>query len=237
MLKFLCFLVFVLSFVHSAYAVDIEDAKAACASNREVPVHITPRFDEPAYDYTASIADITRMAADTHHSIHEALTLGLTRYEPILGISAPLVSMQLPDGTTCAYVDHVDVTVGYQNVIVYVASEIPQDSCGFGEVMGHEQKHINVNQQILQEYAPRISDGLGVYLQTNAVFIEQDPQDALNLLREKMQETLKTIMDEMSADNVARQAAVDSVEEYQRVSNSCGGQLRGIVAQFMRVRR
>src|SRR5262249_24870310 len=113
----------------SAFADD--DMYAECDSYRDVPVHVTARFDQPVYDFSASIGNITELSKDTHHSIQESLTLGLTRYEPMLQVSVPVRGVQLPDGLACVHVDHVDVTFGYRNVRVYVAREFPQGSCGF----------------------------------------------------------------------------------------------------------
>jgi hypothetical protein len=213
-----------------------EDAYAACDSYPDVPVNVTPRFDAPVYDYATGIAEITALSADAHHTIREGLTLGLTRYEPMLEMQVPVKGVQLPDGLACAHVEHVDVTVGYKDVTVYVASEIPQGSCGFDQVMAHEQKHIDVNKQILAEYAPRIEAELGAYLKQNGVFRELDPDYATGILREKLQGIINSIMEEMSAENQKRQQGIDTVAEYNRVSASCNGQLRGISARFLRQR-
>ncbi|MGC8064197.1 hypothetical protein, partial [Salmonella enterica] len=88
-------------------------------------------FDRPAYDYSKNINTIMAIAADTRHSIHEGLTLGLTRYEPMITVEAPMVGISSSRGTGCTYVKEANVTVGYEDVIIYIANEIPQGSCGF----------------------------------------------------------------------------------------------------------
>jgi hypothetical protein len=231
---FLIIAALLIAFQHSALA---DDPYAECESYPNVPVHVTPRFDAPAYDYSQGIADITMLSSDAHHTIREALTLGLTRYEPMLEISVPIKGVQLPSGLACAHVDHVDVTLGYKDVTVFVAYEIPQGSCGFGQVMAHEQKHINVNMQILQEYTPRIEAELSDYLRMNGVFREQDIDYATAVLKEKLQTIIDSIVMEMSTDNIRRQQNVDTPAEYARVAASCNGQLHGVVAQFMQRKR
>lgn len=219
--------------VTPAYADDadeIREASAACNLNRDVPVNIMPRFDEPAYDYTYSVGEISRMAADYHHSIHEAMTFGLTQYEPLIQFNAPIKSIRYPSGKSCTYVDHVDVTVGYQNVVVYIADEIPPESCGFNEVMGHEQKHINVNINLLNDYVPRISTEVQDYLRLNGAFTEQNRDFALEQLHGKLQSIVKKVFSEMADENTSRQSEVDSPAEYRRVSSSCNGQLSDIAA-------
>lgn len=213
---------------------DRSDILAACGVNAEIPVHVTPRFDAPAYDYSKSIRAITAAAADSHHSIHENLTLGLTQYEPILSIHAPVREVQSSDGLACAHIEHLDVSVGYQHVTVSIAREIPQGSCGFNEVMAHEQKHISVNMQILQEYTPRIEAELGDYVRQNGNFQETNADYALKLLHEKLQDIIESIMKDMTAENQERQQAVDTPAEYARISAACNGQLRFAAADARR---
>jgi hypothetical protein len=216
---------------------DLSDAMAACDTRPDIPVTVTPRFDEPTYDYSKNIGDIMARASDTHHSIRESLTLGLTQYEPMLSIRAPLITVQSSNGLACAHIEHVDVTVGYQNVVVFIANEIPEGSCGFNEVMAHEQKHINVNRQILEKYTPRIESELGDYVKSNGYFQETDPDYAVKLLKEKFQDIIESIMKDMTAENHERQQAVDSPAEYARISRSCNGQLQGIAARFRQNRQ
>jgi len=223
-------------FLFAAHPALAEDAYSECDSYPDVPVNITPRFDEPSYDYSASIADITALASDAHHTIHEGMTLGLTRYEPVLEFRVPVKGVRLPDGLACAHVDHVDVTVGYRNVTVYVANEIPQGTCGFDEVMGHEMKHIAVNRQLLDEYAPRISAELAAYLKQNGVFREVDGDYAVAVLHEKLQSIIRNIVTDMTTENQARQHDVDTPAEYRRVSMSCNGQIRAIASRAQRGR-
>ncbi len=212
-----------------AYA---EDPYVECAPYQDIPVNVTPRFDQPNYDYVHSISAISELAADTHHVIHEALTLGLTRYEPMLEVRVPIKGVQLPDGLACAHAENVDITVGYRYVTVYVAGEIRQGTCGFEEVLAHEQKHIRANMQTLEEYTPRIKSEISAYLKQNGVFREPNFDYAAKLIQEKLQSITNNIMNEMTAENQQRQLDIDTVAEYDRISASCGGQLRGIASKF-----
>jgi len=204
-----------------------------CPSYPDVPINVVTQFDQPVYDYSQDIAALQRLSGDERHTIHESLTLGLTRYDPVMEFHVPIRAEQLANGLACGFVDHVDVTIGYKDVTVFIASEIPQDSCGFDQVMAHEQKHIDVNRQILAEYAPRIEGELKDYLRLNGVFKELHPDYALSLLQDRLQVILNGIIADMMTENQRRQQMVDSRAEYARVSASCNGQLRGIAARFI----
>lgn len=222
--------------VSPCMAEDAIETYNACMSNPDIAVHVTPRFDAPSYDFHVGIGDIVAMSSDMHHAIHEGLTLGLTRYEPVIAINAPIVGVRRSDGTSCTHVEHVDVSVGYENVVVYVARDIPQDSCGFHEIMAHEQKHINVNMRILQKYVPRIETELHAYLQTNGINKDADVELAMKDIKARLHEIVASILENVSHQNELLQQDVDSPEEYARITASCDGQLRIIARQFMHKR-
>jgi len=210
-------------------------AEQGCDSYPDIPVNITPVFDEPIYDFTADISDIQGLLGDMRHSIqenHDRLPLGVTHYQPIMEFHMPVTVTTFPDGLSCARVERADVLVGYKNVTVYIANEIPEGSCGFDQIMGHEQKHIRVNRQILQEYMPIIEGRLKDYLRIHGVFREENSDYAVSLLREKLQEILNGLGQQMTEDNRRRQHLIDSTEEYVRLTASCNRQLAVVAANF-----
>lgn len=219
----------------TTFEVTPEQAEAECAPYPTVPIHVTPVFDDPSYDYTVDIGGLQKLAQDTSrtvHSGHRGLTLGLTRYEPILEFRTPVRQVNFPDGLTCAHVEYVDVNIGYRNVTVLIPHEVPQGSCGFGEVMKHEQKHIAVNRAILDEYAPLIAERLQAYLRLNGVFRQPNPEYAVSLLRQKLMAILNDLSSQIATENHRRQELVDSPQEYARVSNTCNGQLIEAAQKF-----
>lgn len=220
--------------VSPAFADEASETYESCISTSylDIPIHIVPRFDAPTYDYQAGVRDITAMSSDSHHSIHESLTLGLTRYEPMLSISAPIVGVKKSNGQTCSHVQQVNITLGYQDVVVYIGREIQQGTCGFEEVMAHEQKHIDVNMQLLQEYIPRISSELNEFLKSNGASQDPNVDQSMNGIKAKLQSIVEGLFKEMEQDNQARQQEVDTPEEYARISSSCNGELRDIAQEF-----
>jgi len=234
MKKILAILYIFTVITHPAFA---QDADSECASYPDIPVNIQPRFDDPVYDLSAGIATIQNLANDTAHTIHENhknLTLGLTHYESVLEFHVPIKGIKFPNGLTCAHVEHVDVVIGYKDVTVYIPHEVPQGSCGFTEVMAHEQKHIDVNRQILQEYAPHIAERLQAYLKLNGVFREENSDYAVSLLNQKLQAILDELATQMIGENRRRQQLIDSPAEYRRISTACNGQLTQTATQFLR---
>ena len=200
-----------------------------------IPIMIQPIFDEPHYDYNEDIGALQQLAHDAKHNVHgghEGLSLGLTQYRPFLGFRVPVNTLQFPDGTGCARVEKVEVEIGYKDVVVYIPRNVPQGSCGFNEVMGHEQKHIAVNRALLQEYVPIMQDRLQEFLRTHGLIRERDTSYAVKLMNEQLQAILDDVSNQMVQENSRRQQLVDSPQEYARVSAACNGQLQQDVRQY-----
>ena len=199
-----------------------------------VRLTLTPVFDTPTYDYQVSLASIQQLAIDTQHSIHESLAMGLTRYKPFIQFSVPIKGCtNRITGQTCLHLEDATVEFGYHDVIVYVANEIPYQSCGFTAIYDHEQKHIAVNQELLQEYTPLIQSTLEDYLNRFGVICTNDPDQTKQELDTHFQTMLNQWNEQIATENHRRQQLVDSTEEYQRITNSCNGEVKDIARQFM----
>lgn len=233
-MKLLPIILAALSFfsAQQAWAEDAIEVYSACESQSAIPVHVHPRFDAPKYEFRVGIRDVVAMSSDSVHAIHEGLSLGLTRYEPMIAIDAPLVGVRKPNGVSCTYVQKADVTVGYENVVIYVAREVPKNSCGFQQIIEHEQKHINVNMRLLQDNIPRITEELNTYLAANGVSHEADVEHAMGVIKSQLHETVEHILEDISRENELRQQEIDNPVEYARITTSCNGQLGQIAAAY-----
>ncbi|MFD1625825.1 hypothetical protein [Azospirillum griseum] len=152
--------------------------------------------------------------------------LGLTqaRYGEQSQISAQFQPMS--DGSFCASLKTMTVSFGFQQRVVLVARELPTASCIFREVLEHEMKHIAVDEALLREAAPQIRRRLEETLaQFEPVRVRGENQ-AMQAFRRRLDATMRAIMQEFGRERDQRQAQVDTAEEYERVSKSCGGEVR-----------
>ena len=103
--------------------------------------------------------------------------------------------------TFIARVQGCIATVGYEAPTLYVASELPADSCAFEHVKAHEQEHIAI-------YAAALS--------TLQARIEARVAEGQDLF-----EAAKTEVLAVDAD----QAALDSAAEYTKNASACAGKI------------
>ena len=131
----------------------------------------------------------------------------------------------LPGGDVCGAPTTLSVTFGFQERRLYVARELPRESCIHGEVLKHEMKHIAVDEALLKEFIPHIQRRLDAVVERIGAVRRRTQKQAMAAIRQPIDAALKQAMQDFTRERDRRQKQVDSAEEYTRVSRSCGGEL------------
>jgi hypothetical protein len=124
-------------------------------------------------------------------------------------------------GRTCG-VPHVTVQVSMQPVVVYVARELNDDACRHAATREHELQHVAVYRQMLGETVAKLNAELAPAMGTQVL---QDSSGAILQRRyeARLREYLSRFMHARHEELAARQARIDSPEEYARVAAACTG--------------
>ncbi|HYG88567.1 MAG TPA: hypothetical protein VD978_20170 [Azospirillum sp.] len=130
-----------------------------------------------------------------------------------------------PGGAVCAALSRLTVSFGFQERVVYVARELPQGSCIQREVLTHEMKHVAVDEALLKEFMPTFKRRLEAVVARQGAVRARSHDHAMALLRQPVDAAVKGLMQEFARERERRQAKVDTIEEYRRVSKSCNGDL------------
>ncbi|WP_448188222.1 hypothetical protein [Azospirillum sp. sgz301742] len=130
-----------------------------------------------------------------------------------------------PGGSVCAALSKLTVNFGFQERIVYVARELPQGSCIQREVLNHEMKHVATDEALLREFMPGFRRRLETVIGRLGTVRARSQEQAMATLRQPIDAAFRELMREFTAEREKRQAKVDTLEEYKRVSKSCDGEL------------
>lgn len=195
----------------------------SCDSYPDVSVEVAAVFGEINVDNKKNLGELQDLARKKENIIPEdqPMALGLTKYTPVFRLHSPVMRRRMSDGSFCARVQYVDVQIGFDEVIIYIAKEFKEESCSFKAIMGHEQKHIDLNRQILMEYVPKIKDRLVRYLKDNGVAIVSNEEYSEKILRDKIEGVAKGLLLEIARENENRQRIIDTPEEYERINSTC----------------
>lgn len=123
----------------------------------------------------------------------------------------------------CFWVNGIEVTLRYEALDIYIASEYPPGSCQYQAILNHENKHAAAAQALLDDYVEEIRSVLtslaipkprAPRLVETVSEAQQQTQAAIeNLLLPVLARLRKTMQDV--------QSRIDARAEYRRVEKQC----------------
>ena len=123
----------------------------------------------------------------------------------------------------CFWYDHIAVNLKLKPTI-YIAREIPENSCLYREVLRHEYKHYDVDYATSKDYQVVFQEELERFIRQIGVigpFTSQHGDQPKKILAQRLEILLSNINERMKHDRLRRQADVDTLQEYNRVAASC----------------
>lgn len=126
---------------------------------------------------------------------------------------------QRASGRACAS-PHVVVRLSMQPVVVYVARELADDRCQHDATREHELRHVEVNREVLDETTRTLREELASEMGT-AVLQGASSAAVAKQYEAMLRAYLSTFMREQQRRLAARQAEIDTPDEYARVASAC----------------
>lgn len=189
-------------------------------------IRVTLTVDETGYDHGYEIADLGRMMdEDGRHWLDEHGTvMGLT--EQFFDIGRGAVRFVETEGrgeTRCVgYADgELRLRLGAR---IYVASEIPDGTCLYREVLAHEHKHRALGADMTAGLARDLEAAVAAAL-AEAPY-EEVPAGAKPwvVAERRLDGIIDAVYAVFRREHSRRQLAIDSDAEYHRVGTACPGE-------------
>lgn len=169
-----------------------------------------------------SVKTLNNLGAAVARPGHQVLGLTRSQVSATLNVQAPTV-YDAAWRWECAS-PQIVLRYGFSPITVYVASEIPRDSCAYREIHAHEMLHVRAYREHVASIEKTLTDALTTRFADNGPWRGQAGQVIPRLRRELDQRWLPMIRREIKRGEAA-QALIDSPEEYQRVANACDGEI------------
>jgi hypothetical protein len=172
-----------------------------------------------AEDYTVPVSQLARMSAptSTHHR-----TIGLTRAKFGYRSTLELEGLEDAKGARACARPQVKIDIEVTGTTVYVAREFHGDACREPLILAHERLHVAVFDRYADEatasLAREIEARLGKRVRYGASMVAV--QDAL---KRELAGHLEGFMDRARDELDRRHAAIDTPDEYDRMTRTCGG--------------
>lgn len=157
----------------------------------------------------------------------EKHVLGLTRGTATVRFETRIASYVDPTGQWECASPHITVSYGFSPMTVYVAREFPEGSCAYREIYQHEMRHVRAYQTHLKHIEQRLADTLNERFASASPWRGPRGQASARLQQELEARWAPYVKREINKVDAA-QALIDTPEEYARVAESCGGEIRKI---------
>jgi hypothetical protein len=153
------------------------------------------------------------------------LVMGLTRGNAVVKFSSATPTRTERTGQWECASPQLTLTVGFRPMTVYVGKEFPAGSCAYNEIHQHELRHVKTYQSHLAKIKQDLGDTLNQRFATGGAWRGPLGQTHARLQRELDERWLPYVQRELRRVD-ADQELIDTPEEYERIANSCNGEIR-----------
>lgn len=214
----------------STYLITPVFASPCTPPEKPPSIRIDVRADDPYIDHSLARQNLksfniaTKSPYGADKNVHvNGLMRGAIELETQLSIAWQRNSA---GEDNCFWYDHIVVNLKLKPTI-YIASEIPANSCLYREVLRHEYKHYDVDYATSKDYQVIFQEELERFIRQIGVigpFTSQHGDQPKQILAQRLEILVASINERMKHERVSRQAKVDTLEEYTRVAASCPGE-------------
>jgi hypothetical protein len=153
--------------------------------------------------------------------------LGLTKTESRITVAVDGGMLTDPHSAQECIAPQIAVTLSYVPVVIYVGREFRPETCAYQEILAHEMRHLKTYLDQLPKVEAVVGAALKQRFQAKAFYAPAGRAKAL-LDQEMDGRWLPYIKDEMI--KVERlQGAIDSPQEYARLSKVCKGEVQLLI--------
>ena len=204
---------------------------AGCPSLPEPKIHVVVKFEPPAYNFDQPLIRLRELeSATASAAFHKDQAVGFESGQ--LDFSIRLQSTMIPgsDGRVCARPSDITIETAMSGNAIYVARELPQNSCGQREILAHEEGHVAIDRQLLADYQPILEKFAVLAVRKLGIVRAADPEEAKRKMQAFLNDQLETAAGEMNKERALRQQGHDSPDEYRRLTVACDGAIAQAVA-------
>lgn len=163
-----------------------------------------------------------------------AFVLGLTRAQGRLSIGSDGALLRDPlSGYECI-APKIDVELYYTPIVIYVGREFAPGTCAYQEILAHEMRHLKAYRDHLPKVERTVRKALSDRFNNKPLYARTG-QASASLKREIDTGWMPYMKRELASVEV-QQAAIDTPEEYARLSRVCKGEVQSLIGPVNRTR-
>jgi hypothetical protein len=160
--------------------------------------------------------------------------LGLTRAESRVAVSVEGSIVADPETRAECLRPQIGVSLSYEPIVIYVGREFAPGTCAYREILAHEMRHLKAYIDYLPKVESRVREKMEQRFDGRPVMAAQG--QSLRKVQQELDRTWMPFLKEEMARARARQAGIDSPQEYARLSKVCRGEVQSFIRSTRRSR-
>lgn len=183
------------------------------------PVRLATELPMPTYANTLSRKQLAAIGhgntLDSHHA-------GLTQTRTAFSVRPNLRFFRLPNGKVCAQVTEIEASWRATQLHVDIAREYRVGTCPYREVWEHENQHVQIAKDHFAIAELKLRSRLAVQaVAVRPFIITGTPDQAAREVAARMMAAMQPVLDAYRVDSERANAAIDTQENYRRVTARC----------------
>ena len=173
------------------------------------------------HDYDQEILDILSEQGITKEE--GMFTAGLSLLDVDWSVSLNTITRDVGEHT-CVIPASLDVFIGYRNPVIYISSDIEEDTCEYKLIKRHEQQHQQINVSVLEHYLPTIKKAFENELSVLKAKVVEDDKTSDDITDEMNSEyvfAVRPIVNRFQITLQLEHEHLDTRENYEYESNLC----------------
>lgn len=206
-------------------------ADVHCKVPKPPVIQVLPKTADIRYDYSQTAEQLTARGSNTvnpYAANLDTTTGGLRSDSAKISSNIKMGTQTWPSlNVGCIWYDSIIVNIALSPVI-YIAKEYQQEPCR-SAITEHELRHVSVDREVMNKYAMEIGRAIQAAVNRAGAlgpFNAPEMSTHQDRLIKHVQSAIDSQQLMLEKEMRQRQAQVDSVQEYQRVSNICKDVLR-----------
>lgn len=196
-----------------------------------VKVNINVKYGQPKYDHSLGRREIADKISEQKMREHTELqkiqisdhTAGLTAVLFNSSLSAKVDAIP-NNGGYCVLLQEINLDVGYDDIIVYIDKNFPENSCPYKTTLAHEKTHVGIHHTALDFYAPYIGEATYEASQKVKPIFTNSLQEANTItagFAEQIGQEIKPVVDFFLNARNEENKKLDTPENYKYTQNMC----------------
>lgn len=201
-------------------------AQIKCTIAKAPIINIRPKTKAIEYVFDKSSAQLSQIKTNTAspYGVNTDQTTGGLRHDAPTMTTTLSYNFALDPNTQaiCLSYNTINVDILLQPKI-YIAKEFNHGRCGV-EVKKHEKKHVTVDRKIINKYTKLMGKAIQrVVNKTGAAgpFSASKSTEVQKILNKNIEVAVNSVQQSMAKEMDKLQRNVDSIKEYERVSQYC----------------